>query len=106
MRTNWHPLFSLSGECQWQGALTLRWANPAGLRLGVAEVYQKDPRNDTSSEHGGRLEGPSGDLRIPQLVDRPSDSISGNAAFRIGIGPAEGAGVFGVGPDVPEEFAP
>jgi tetratricopeptide (TPR) repeat protein len=34
------------------------------------------------------------------LVDRPGDSFSGDAAFGIGVGPADGARTLGIGTDV------
>jgi len=37
---------------------------------------------------------------IQQLVDRPSDSLSDNPSFHIGIGPADRAGMLGIGSDV------
>jgi 4-hydroxymandelate oxidase len=39
------------------------------------------------------------------LVDRPSDSLSNNPPFGIGIGPADRTGVFGVGANVSHQFA-
>jgi hypothetical protein len=45
-------------------------------------------------------------MKATHLVARPSDSLSDNSAFRIGIGPAEWAGAFGVGPDIAQELAP
>jgi len=35
-----------------------------------------------------------------QLVARPSNSLSDDSAFQIGIGPADGAGALGVGADI------